>query len=251
MTTILFNKDENGVATLTLNRPEKHNAFDGAMIKLFREYLSEVNRDDSVRCVILNASGKHFCAGADFKWMQAAVNYSEQENYKDSLELANLMYDLYHLSKPTIAVVHGAAFGGGIGLTACADIAVASHDAYFCLSEVKIGLVPAVIAPYVIAAMGERITGRYFLTAEKFSAEVAKRDNLIHEVCEAPMDYALELGGAIAKNKPGAMSAAKELLRTLTNKPINSDTINSTAKFISKIRVSEEAQAGLREFLRM
>lgn len=174
-----------------------------------------------------------------------------QTSLRQQLNKLNLMYDLYHLSKPTIAVVHGAAFGGGIGLTACADIALASHDAYFCLSEVKIGLVPAVIAPYVISAMGARVAERYFLTAEKFSAEVAKRDNLIHEMMDSPMDYALELGEMIAKNKPGAMKAAKELLRTLTNKPINSETINSTARFIAKIRVSAEAQAGLKEFLQM
>ena len=177
-------QDSRGVATVTLDRPQVHNAFDDHLIAALTEELARLGQDRSVRVVVLAAAGKSFSAGADLNWMQRMAGYTEDENYRDSLALAGLMRTLNELPKPTVARVQGAAFGGGVGLVACCDVVVAAQQARFCLSEVKLGLIPAVISPYVVAAMGARQARRWFQTAEVFSAQRARELGLVHEVVE-------------------------------------------------------------------
>ena len=167
--------DARGVATITLDRPEQHNAFDDELITALNEVLATLARDESVRILVLGATGKSFSAGADLNWMRRMAEYDENQNMADAMQLAELMQRLNGLPMPTVARVQGAAFGGGVGLVACCDIAIASEQALFCLSEVKLGLIPAVISPYVIRAIGERAARRYMLSAERFDAAQACR----------------------------------------------------------------------------
>ncbi|MGB8932038.1 MAG: enoyl-CoA hydratase-related protein, partial [Anaeromyxobacteraceae bacterium] len=167
--------DDRGRATVTLERPEIHNAFDDALVAALTGTLEALGKDDRVRVVLLAARGKSFSAGADLGWMHRTAAYSQEENLEDALALAGLMRTLDALPKPTIAVVQGAAYGGGVGLVACCDVALASPRATFCLSEVRLGLIPAVISPYVVAAIGPRAARRYALTAEAFDAGEARR----------------------------------------------------------------------------
>src|SRR6185369_4470029 len=178
--TILTHIDNSGVAVLTMNRPELHNAFDDTFITGLTAKLRDLEDDPDVRVVILAASGKSFSAGADLNWMRRMADYSREQNLADAEALAELMRTLDTLSKPTIALVHGAAYGGGVGLVACCDIAIATVRAAFCLSEVKLGLIPAVISPYVVAAIGPRAARRYFQSAEIFNAVEAHRLGLVH-----------------------------------------------------------------------
>src|SRR5690606_14166227 len=182
---VTLTTDSRGVATLTLDRPDRHNAFDAALIAELTATLLRLNTDNSVRVVVLTGAGKSFSAGADINWMRSMAGVDEAQNFEDSLQLAELMSVLNSLSKPTVARVNGAAIGGGTGLVACCDIAVAGTDAKFAFSEVRLGLVPAVISPYVIAAIGARQARRYFLTAERFSAAEAVRLGLVHACVEA------------------------------------------------------------------
>src|SRR5438105_9018542 len=162
---------KNHILTITLNRPEKHNAFDDLLITELSAALSYAENNHPIRVVILKAKGENFCAGADLKWMQQMVNFSKEENTEDALKLSHLFHKLNHLTKPTIAVAKGKTFGGGIGLLACCDIVLAEENASFCFSEVKIGMAPATIAPYILAKFGQAACRRYFLTADRFSAE--------------------------------------------------------------------------------
>jgi methylglutaconyl-CoA hydratase len=248
---ILYEIQTNNIATITLNKPEKHNAFDDAIIESLTETLTTINNEPTIRMVILKAHGKNFCAGADLGWMQRMASYNEAENLNDSIKLARLMQTLYSLSKPTIVLVQGAAIGGGVGLVACCDIAIAANNASFCLSEVKIGLIPAVISPYVIQAMGARAARRYFLTAEKFSANTAYQLGLVHEIVpfEQLETVANEFSQLILQNSPSAISSAKQLIHDVTAQPITDELIQDTAKRIAAIRVSPEGQAGLKAFL--
>ncbi len=182
MPTVQSKRDSSGVTTLTLNRPQVHNAFDEIMIDELKSAIDEIDSDPDTRVVVLRASGKNFSAGADLNWMRRVTEYGESENRDEAMRLAQLMLALNRLSKPVIAVVQGATYGGGVGLVACCDIAIASDQARFCLSEVKLGLVPAVISPYVVAAIGERAARRYMLSAEIFNAAQAQRLGLVHEV---------------------------------------------------------------------
>ena len=180
--TVNLTRDERGVATLTLNRPERHNAFDDAVIAELDAALAEVSADDSVRLLVLASEGKSFSAGADLAWMQRMAGYGEAENLADAGALAEMLRKLNDLPQPTIARVQGAAYGGAVGLVSCCDLAVGSSKARFCLSEVKIGLIPATISPYVIAAIGQRAARRYFMTAETIDAETAQALGLLSEV---------------------------------------------------------------------
>ncbi len=246
---ILISK-EKYITTITLNRPHKHNAFDHNLIAQLISSLETIHHDNTTRVVILNAKGDNFCAGADLNWMKNTIKDSMETNFIDAMELAKLMDLLNHLNKPTIAAVQGLVFGGGIGLVACCDIALASENAVFCFSEVKLGLIPAVISPYVIAAMGQRLCRRLFLTAEKFNAEKALEYGLLHQVCN-PNDLnqqALNLANLITKNAPTAVSHAKLLIGDVSNRRCDSDLIRDTAMRIAKLRVSEEGQAGLNAF---
>ena len=249
--TFVTHVDERGVATLTMNRPEVHNAFDDALIAALTEELRRLGGDERVRVVVLAGAGKSFSAGADLNWMRRMAGYSRAENYEDSMNLALLMATLNGLRKPTVARVHGAAFGGGVGLVACCDIAVASEAAAFCFSEAKLGLIPAAISPYVVNAIGERHARRYFLTAERFDAEEARRIGLVHEVA-APeeLDARVEaVCQALLQNGPRAMAEAKQLAQDVARGRIDQYMVEDTARRIADIRVSEEGQEGLSAFL--
>jgi methylglutaconyl-CoA hydratase len=243
--------DARGVATVTLNRPEKHNAFDDAVIAELRSTFDELANRTEVRVVVLGSQGRNFSAGADLGWMQRMANYDYEHNLADARLLAEMLASLYRLPQPTIARVQGAAFGGAVGLVSCCDMAVASERASFCLSEVKIGLIPATISPYVIRAMGERAARRYFATAERFTASEAHRLGLVSEVtAEDQLDAAVEqLVGALLQNGPLAVRAAKQLVADVAGHEISPELVEDTCEGIARIRVSEEGQEGLGAFL--
>ena len=243
--------DAGGVARLVLNRPEVHNAFNDALIAELTAALKRLEQDPEVRAVLLAAEGKSFSAGADLNWMKRMAGYSKEENRADARGLAGLMRTLNDLAKPTIALVQGAAYGGGVGLVACCDIAIAATRASFCLSEVKLGLIPAVISPYVIAAIGARASRRYFLTAERFDAEAALRLGLVQEVV-APEE--LEAAGrrvldALLAGGPEAQAAAKRLVRDMAGRPVDDALVEETARRIAEVRAGAEAREGVSAFL--
>lgn len=250
---VLLTTGTRGVATLTLNRPEKHNAFDDAIIAELTQKLIQLNNDKQVRIVVLTGAGKSFSAGADLNWMRASAQYDEAHNIEDALKLAELMDTLNSLRKPSIARVNGATFGGGVGLVACCDIAIASSAAKFSMSEVRLGLVPSVISPYVIAAIGVRNARRYFLTADTISANQAHEIGLVHEVASAEqLDAAVEKEiGLLLKGGPKALVAAKELIaaQAALSTSARRNLHSKTANIIAQLRVSEEGQEGLSAFL--
>jgi methylglutaconyl-CoA hydratase len=243
--------DALGVARVTLNRPEVHNAFDEHVIASLISVFDQIDRNDDVRVMILQARGKSFSAGADLNWMQKMASYSFSQNKQDAEQLANMLNKLYTLSKPTIARVQGAAFGGAVGLVACCDIAIGSKLSKFCLSEVKLGLVPATISPYVVNAVGLREAKRLFMTAEVISSRRARRLGLLNEtVSEEDLDSTINtIVNAILKNGPVAVGLAKALATEISGKPIDSSLIDFTSDMIAKIRVSVEGQEGLKAFL--
>lgn len=249
---VLLNRRDGGVTEVVLNRPDKRNAFDDVIIQQLITSLEAVDADHSTRIVILRSEGKHFSAGADLGWMRRMADNTRQENLDDSRELARLMDVLNHLSKPVVGLVQGAAFGGAVGLAACCDVVLATEQASFCLSEVKLGLIPAVISPYVVRAIGERQARRYFLSAEVFTARQAEHFGLVHEVCddvEAMERRCEELLRQLAMNGPQAMTAAKDLIFSVSQKVIGKDVIDDTAQRIADIRVGAEGQEGLSAFL--
>lgn len=243
--------DQRGVATLTLNRPDVHNAFDDAMIAELIAELDKLAGNSHVRVLLLTANGKNFSAGADLNWMRSMAQKNYQQNLDDAGELASLMHKLDSFPKPVLALVKGAAFGGAVGLVACCDIAIADENASFCLSEVKIGLLPAVISPYVMRAIGERQCRRYFLTAERFSASEACQLGLLHETqpADALPQRAEQIIDSLLQNSPAAISAAKSLLHNIYNRKISNNVIAHTTQAIAEIRVSAEGQEGLNAFL--
>ncbi len=248
---LLSERDSRGIATLTLNRPELHNAFDDRLIAELRAELQRLEAIPEIRVVVLAARGSSFSAGADLNWMRRMAGYSKAENLADACCLAELMHTLNNLAKPTVARVQGPVFGGGVGLVACCDIAIAAETAVFALSEVKLGLIPAVISPYVVNAIGERQARRYFVTGERFAAHQAQRLGLVHEVVSSDtLDTALDkLLQAMLANGPGAMVAAKTLAQTVSRTPIDATLREDTARRIAKIRASDEAREGLSAFL--
>jgi methylglutaconyl-CoA hydratase len=253
MTDSILSERRGAVAWLTLNRPQIHNAFDDELIAALTDALAQADADPAVRAVVLSGNGSCFSAGADLNWMRGMAGASEQENREDSLRLARLMRNLQFLSKPTIARVNGAAYGGGVGLVACCDIAVGVDTAKFALSEVKLGLVPAVISPYVIAAIGLREARRLFITGEVFDAAVAARIGLLHAVVSAAeLDEAIERQlYLLAKAGPLAQREAKRLaLRIGGADPAQAERIDTAnAELIARLRVSAEGQHGLSAFL--
>ena len=242
--------DDDGVAWVTLTRPEVHNAFNDTLIAELNAVLSGFASDERVRAVVLGAQGRSFSAGADLNWMQRMAGYSEPENLDDARALADLMRTLYELPKPTLALVQGPTFGGGVGLVACCDIAVAAETANFCFSEVRLGLIPAAIGPYVIAAIGERAARRYFLTAETFGAREALRIGLVHDVVpdEALRDVGRRVIKALLRGGPNAQLAAKDLILLISGRPLD-DLSEETARRIARLRVSEEGREGIAAFL--
>ena len=248
---ILTSVQPNGVATIKLNRPGVHNALDDVMIADFTQAVRGLGEDAGVRIVVLKGEGKSFCAGADLNWMRRTADYSDQENRRDALALAELMRTLDELSKPTIACIQGAALGGGVGLVVCADIAVAAEEAEFSLSEVRLGLIPAVISPYVIRAMGPRQARRLFLTGERFSASEAHRLGLIQEVVPlAELDQKTEeVSAKLLQAGPRAQSAAKALIADVAFRPIDDSLMRYTAERIAAVRASGEGREGVSAFL--
>jgi len=241
---------EGGIARLTLNRPEVHNAFNAQTISELRQALASLAADEAVRILVLRGAGKHFCAGGDLNWMKSQKEASLQENLADSGRLADLLDELNSFPKPTIAEVQGAAFGGALGLISCCDMVVASDDARFCLSEVKLGLSPATISPYVIAAMGARQARRYFLTAELINAEKAYEIGLIHKIVsrETLSDVTAGWIKHLLNNGPQAITATKQLIRDVSNKPVDDEVKKYTSELIARLRVSDEGQEGLTAF---
>ena len=242
---------QDGVATVTLNRPEIHNAFDEALIAKLTETFVALDDDGDVRIVVLAGAGRTFCAGADLNWMKRMAAFGQDENLRDATALAAMLRALYALSKPTIARVHGAAYGGGVGLIAACDIAVAVPEATFALTEAKLGLIPATIGPYVIEAIGARQARRYFLTAERFGAAEALRIGLVHEVAALPqLDTRIgDLVGALRVAGPSAQLECKALIRGVAHRPIDADVISGTAGHIAAVRASPEGKEGVAAFL--
>ncbi len=249
---ILLKATQAGVATITLNRPELHNAFNAEVIELLSEILDDLAGADGVRVVVLGAAGKSFSAGADLNWMKHAATFSEEENREDARALGEMLRRLNRLPKPTVALVQGPAFGGGVGLMAACDMVVAVSDAAFSLSEVKLGLIPATIAPYVVAAIGERQARRYFLTGERFDAEEARRIGLVHEVVEdgaALISAGERIIERLFTTAPGALTEAKDLIAAVAAKPIDGHLIEDTARRIAERRTHDEAREGIAAFL--
>lgn len=242
---------QDGICTLWLNRPEVGNAFDDRVIKLLSDHLDAAGRDNAVRVVVLAGKGRHFSAGADFRWMKRMVAHSYEENLDDALQLARLMQQIQECPRPTIAAVNGAAYGGALGLICACDLAIAGTDATFCLSEVKLGLIPAVISPYVVAAMGRRQAMRWMLTAETFNAPTAAELGVVHHVVEPPAlaGTTLAMARTLLRNGPQALGEVKRLLRDIADRPFGQELSLLTAERIARIRVGQEAQEGMHAFL--
>ncbi len=250
MSNIEIERNE-GIARVWLNRPDLRNAFNDATIAELTHAFTELSADSSVRVVVLGGRGKAFSAGGDLNWMRSMADYTWGENHADASRMAGMFWAIAHCAVPVIARVQGDAYGGGVGLTAACDIAVASNNATFCLSEVKIGLIPATISPYVLRAIGERAARRYFVTAERFDAARAQQIGLVHEVttAEALDDTVNAIAQAIVANGPQAVRASKQLIADVAGAPLNAELRDQTARVIADIRASDEGKAGLQAFL--
>lgn len=243
---------DDGVGIVTLNRPQQHNAVDDVLVGELTVALEGMSADPGVRVVVISSTGESFCAGADVKWMRRAAAYSEQENVRDAKTMANLFNTLNQLPKPTLARVQGPAYGGGVGLVACCDIAIATFDAQFAFSEVRLGIIPAVIAPYVIAAIGERRARRYMLSGERFSASEAYRIGLLHEIVpsDEELDNAIgEIIDDLLAGSPQAHDQCKSLIRAVSGKQVTDQLIEETARRIARARAGEEGREGIAAFL--
>jgi methylglutaconyl-CoA hydratase len=239
------------VATVTLNRPELRNAFNESAIAELALAFDELGRNELVRAVVLAANGPAFCAGADLNWMKKMAGYSHDENLADASRLADMLRTIYLCPKPVVARVQGDCYAGGMGLVAACDIVVAAEGVNFCLSEVKLGLVPATISPYVIKAMGEQAARRYFITAERFDAAAALRMGFAHEVVVAENLDSTVAGivKALVSNSPNAVLEAKKLVREVVDLPVTDALLLDTAQRIATIRTSNEGREGVASFL--
>ena len=239
------------VATVTLNRPDVRNAFNETTIADMTQVFQQLDTDTSVRAVVLAANGPAFCAGADLNWMKKMADYTHAENLADAGQLAAMLAAIYHCSKPVVAKVQGDCYAGGMGLVAACDIAVSVDTANYCLSEVKLGLIPATISPYVIKAMGESAARRYFITAERFSAAEAQRIGFVHEVVNADAldNKVAEIVKALVSNSPNAVKQAKKLVQDVASREITPELVAATVEGIAQIRASDEGREGVRSFL--
>ena len=255
--TLIYTEKPNGVAEITLNRPEIRNAFDSNLIQKLISAFKQAESSPSTRVILLQANGKHFSAGADLNWMKGMAQASYEENYEDAKQLALMLSTINYITKPVITKVHGAAFGGAIGLIACSDIVIASTDTKFSLSEVKLGLSPATISPYVIDAIGARAARRLFMTGEVFNSDKALSLNLISEVTSEDKldDEVNKIITLMLKNGPRALTKTKELIHHISSvvshstETIDESLVEYTCKLIAELRVSEEGQEGLSAFL--
>lgn len=247
--TILY-EYEDGIACVTLNRPDIHNAFNDVMIHELTDVFEKIDKHADIRVVVVSGKGKSFCAGADLNWMRRVKDYSFEQNLRESLELSDMLFRMYSCSKPTIARVNGAAIGGGTGLVAVCDIAIAASTAKFSFSEVKIGLIPACISPYVLKKCGEGRCREFFLTGERMTADRALSAGLVNKVVEIDeLDNAIaQYTGQLVSSGPEAIARCKELLRSI---PLMSydEVKRYTAEVIAQIRGSEEGQEGMNAFL--
>lgn len=249
---VILDASPGGVAVVLLNRPDKHNAFNADIIARLSEIFETLRGADELRCLILRGAGKSFSAGADLEWMQAAAHYEERENREDALKMAEMLNRLYKLPCLTVALVNGTAMGGGLGLIAACDAAVAVEGAKFRFSEVRLGITPATISPYVVEAIGPRWARRLFATGESFDAGFAKDIGLIHEVAadEEALNAAGERFAAMAfETAPRAVDEARELVRAVAHKSIDHGVMHDTARRIAERRASDEGREGLDAFL--
>jgi methylglutaconyl-CoA hydratase len=240
-----------GIATISLNRPKLHNAFNEVMIAELAAEVRQVADLPEVRVIVLAGEGRSFCAGADLAWMQKMVNYSHAENVADANALAAMLRTIRDCPKPTIARVHGPVYGGGVGLVAACDMAVALQEAVFCLSEVKLGIAPAVIAPFLVERIGAGALRRYALTAEAFNAVAAARIGLVHEVVQHPDEldaWIAEQADAISRTGPSAVAACKQIIHEVAHSDFDT-ALEYAAQRIAELRTSEEGQEGLKAFL--
>lgn len=240
-----------GVATITFNRAGVHNAIDEAVIAGFRAGLAQVRDDPRARVVLVAGNGASFCAGADLNWMKRTANYSQEQNYREALEFTELLTGLRTMSKPTIARVHGPAYGGGVGIVVACDIAIGTPAALFSFTEVRLGLIPAMISPYAVAAIGERNARRYMLSAERIDAAEALRIGLLHQVCPVEeLDAVIgKLTGNLLRGGPASIAACKRLIERVAHAPIDRDTIDFTARAIADARAGTEGKEGIGAFL--
>jgi methylglutaconyl-CoA hydratase len=248
----ITSKIEDGIAYITLNRPEVHNAFNSEMINELLCTFQHLDVTEEIVAVVLTGNGKSFSAGADLNWMKEASTYTEEQNRKDAEQLALMLNSLYSLSKVTISSVNGAAMGGGMGLVCCCDIVIAQENAKFALSEVKLGLIPATISPYVMRAIGYRNARRYFQTGERISAQRAYHIGLVHELAESneqAQDMLNDVLNQIRMNGPAAMSLSKKLCELVSYKEIDGPLMELTSDLIAKVRSSKEAKEGINAFL--
>jgi len=248
----LLTEIDRGVGIVTLNRSDRHNAFDDVTIVELTRALGAFAAEPAVRVIVIGSVGKSFCAGADLGWMQRAAAQGAEENLRDARALAEMLRHVAQCQKPVIARVQGPAYGGGVGLIAACDIAIATFEAQFALTEVRLGIIPAAISPHVIAAIGERHARRYMLTAERFSAAEAYRIGLVHEIVPdaAALDDAIgDLIEALLKNGPDALTECKQLIGAVANRPLSDEVIEDTASRIARVRATPEAQEGMAAFL--
>jgi methylglutaconyl-CoA hydratase len=239
------------IARLTLNRPDMRNAFDETLIAALTAAVKTAVEDSRVRVLLLTGAGKAFCAGGDLNWMRKMGTLTDADNRQDAARLADMLHAVWTCPKPIVACVNGDAYAGGMGLVAACDIAVAADSAHFCLSETRLGLLPATISPYVIRALGERAANRYFLTAERFDAATALRLGLVHEVVPAALALAAAeaLCRTLCANGPGAVQASKRLVRDFAGQPLDGALIADSVERIAAIRSTEEAREGVTAFL--
>ncbi len=247
MSNLLVTTDKRGVRTLTLNRPERHNALNGALIGELITALDECNSDATVRVIVITGAGASFSSGADLEWMRASVDHDEETNRRDAAQLAMLMRTLSDVQRPTIARINGSSYGGGLGLIACCDIAITTHNAQFAFTEVRLGLVPAVISPYILMSIGPRHTRRLFLTAAQFSSNEALNLQLVHQVvADEQLDETVDKTiRQLLKAGPEAVKACKRLMPRLSSDEID----NELVALIAALRASPEGQEGLTAFL--
>ena len=251
MSALLLSSDKRGVASVTLNRPQIRNAFDDALIGELTRAFRTLGADDNVRAVVLTGAGTAFSAGGDINWMKRMANYDEAQNFADAMGLAEMLRTLNELPKPVVARVNGAAFAGGVGLVACCDVAVAAEEAVFAVSEVRIGLVPATIAPYLVAAIGPRAARRYCLTGESFSAAEAMRLGLVHKITPlAVLDKGIEeILSSLLNGAPLSQAHAKRMIVEVAGRPVTQALMAHTSRTIADARASDEGREGLAAFL--